>query len=355
MSDMLKPLITIIVPIYKAQKYVKHCVNSILKQSYDNFELLLIEDGSPDNSLKICTRLASQDNRIRVIHKENGGVSSARNRGIVEAEGEFIFFCDADDWIEKNTLEYLYDALKTGADFSYGKVTSVFGVKRTMSGPQKSATYSISEELFDCDAFEDLLNVIGPWGKLYKTSIIKEKNILFDEKIAYGEDRIFLWEYLKNCNKIVAVNENVYFYSQLNAGSACNKYYSDLPIWSCKAIDEFITLFTDFEYRNTVNQLISARIMNLMEYCVYQDLENLKGEEARFSLTENSKIFSKYLPYIEENIYANDKEEYRREKGISYLKGNYDIYIMNEKKESKIKEFIRLLMRKIQAYRIYLK
>lgn len=109
--DCLK-LISIIVPVYRAEKYLDRCVKSILNQTYINFELILVEDGSPDASGALCDRWAERDNRIRVIHKENGGASSARNRGLDIARGEYIAFVDSDDWIEPQMYEYLYVAME---------------------------------------------------------------------------------------------------------------------------------------------------------------------------------------------------------------------------------------------------
>ena len=104
---MEKPIVTIIEPVYKAEKYLSCCIDSILAQSFKDFELLLIDDGSPDSSGQICNEYASKDNRIHSFHKENGGVSSARNMGIDNAQGEWICFIDSDDWVEADFLKEL--------------------------------------------------------------------------------------------------------------------------------------------------------------------------------------------------------------------------------------------------------
>ena len=103
------PEISIIVPVYKVEKYLRHCVDSILAQTFTDFELLLIDDGSPDNSGAICDEYAEKDNRVRVFHKENGGVSSARNLGLDNARGTYIMFCDSDDYVADNWAEKLYE------------------------------------------------------------------------------------------------------------------------------------------------------------------------------------------------------------------------------------------------------
>lgn len=106
------PEISVIVPVYKAEQYLKRCVKSILEQTYQNFELILVDDGSPDNSPSLCDEWAKNDNRIHVIHKENGGASSARNAGLKEATGNWVTFADSDDWLDKTALKTLYDFAK---------------------------------------------------------------------------------------------------------------------------------------------------------------------------------------------------------------------------------------------------
>ena len=110
------PQISVIVPVYNVEKYLTQCIESILSQTYQEFELLLIDDGSEDNSGSICDHYSNIDSRVHVFHKENGGVSSARNMGIEHAKGEWVCFVDSDDWIDKDTFEYITGLWK-GADF----------------------------------------------------------------------------------------------------------------------------------------------------------------------------------------------------------------------------------------------
>ena len=119
MPNKEKPLISVIVPIYKVEKYLNKCVKSIINQTYKNLEIILVDDGSPDNCGKICDKLAERDDRIRIIHKKNGGLSSARNAGIEIANGEYIGFVDSDDYIDNDMFETLYNNIKdNNADLS---------------------------------------------------------------------------------------------------------------------------------------------------------------------------------------------------------------------------------------------
>ena len=127
------PKVSIIVPVYKAEAYLHRCVDSILAQTFTDFELLLIDDGSPDRSGEICDEYAQKDSRIRVIHKENGGVSSARQRGLDEAVGEYTIHVDSDDWVEPNMLEELYKKAKQDdADIVICDYFNNIGTKQTI-------------------------------------------------------------------------------------------------------------------------------------------------------------------------------------------------------------------------------
>lgn len=180
---MSKSFISVIVPIYNTEQYLHRCIDSILSQTYTNFELLLIDDGSSDGSGNICDKYAEKDPRVRVFHKENGGVSSARNLGLDNANGEWVTFVDSDDWIEK---EYLKDFIQD--------------CDLCLQGYYNGDNIIRYEEAFvySSPGAEYLKNkyVSGPYCKLFKGRIIKFNKIKFDEELSYGEDILFLMEYL---------------------------------------------------------------------------------------------------------------------------------------------------------------
>ena len=123
------PQISVIIPVYKVEQFLGDCIKSILSQTFSNYEIILVDDGSPDNSGKLCDEFAAGDSRIKVVHKENGGVSSARNKGIEIAEGEWICFVDSDDWVEPDYLEVMFKtAIENNADVS---VCGFVGGKKT--------------------------------------------------------------------------------------------------------------------------------------------------------------------------------------------------------------------------------
>lgn len=202
------PKVSIIVPVYKAEAYLHRCVNSILAQSFADFELLLIDDGSPDRSGVICDEYAQKDSRVRVIHKENGGVSSARQRGLDESIGEYTIHADPDDWVEEKMIEILYhEALDMDADLvlcDYYKDCdgkSIYIEQRPESMNHNSIIKGLYGHLFG-----------ACWNKLIRRSVIKKYCVEFPKKWSLAEDQYFLVSLLLHDIKIGYVNNAFYHY-----------------------------------------------------------------------------------------------------------------------------------------------
>lgn len=190
--------LSIIVPVYGAEKYLPAMIESVIAQSFTDWELILVDDGSKDNSGQICDQYAEIDSRIRVVHKQNGGVSSARNEGIKHAMGEFITFVDADDTLNPSFL----------ANFSYDDNLD-FEIQgfylNHIKAPDSNTSVQPKEtkvaELKDIYAESEFLKLTrGPVCKLMKSSIIKENNLLFPSGLSFGEDAIFVKRYLLHCS-----------------------------------------------------------------------------------------------------------------------------------------------------------
>ena len=225
------PLVSIIVPVYKAEQWLHRCVDSILAQTMTDFELLLIDDGSPDKSGEICDEYAAKDSRVRVFHKENGGVSSARNLGLDNARGEWISFVDADDWVEVDYLAGLTE--KLDADF-------IVGGCRYTTGEifQLKSKYLVEKSIADfIQEYNGCCFIRAVWGKLFKKKIIDEKYLRFDEKIRVGEDTIFNKSFFVEINKTLLVERVAYnYYSEISA----NKYnlsLHEIDYISCRIQD----------------------------------------------------------------------------------------------------------------------
>lgn len=227
------PEISVIIPVYNAEKYLHYCIDSILNQSFDDFEILLINDGSSDNSVNICYNYALKDYRIRVIDKKNGGVSSARNTGIMNAKGIYICFVDSDDFLEEN---YLSDLIKTKENyFKYGNIWCGFQTVIDYEKHNKKVVIASSNEDFSCYNLNQIMDLHSLWldaspcNKLYLRKIIVENNITFANDLSLGEDLIFNLHYLDKTNgKIIVINKPLYNYIRDGKESLDNKYYADL-------------------------------------------------------------------------------------------------------------------------------
>ena len=206
---MMEEKISVIVPVYNVEAYLERCVESILKQTYTNFELLLINDGSTDQSGELCDQLALRDQRIRVIHKENGGLSDARNRGIDEASSDLIGFIDSDDYIDEDMYETLYSHLrKSNADLSMCGHYDVFH-----QIPEKQVSEIKTWELSSEEAIKMVMEAkilsVTAVNKLYKKELF---NHLRFEVGKIAEDAFIMIRLLDQCQKVVATNEKKYYY-----------------------------------------------------------------------------------------------------------------------------------------------
>lgn len=233
-ADNLNNLISVIVPVFNVEKYLSECVYSILKQTYKDFELILVDDGSTDNSGKICDHFCGEDKRIRVLHKKNGGLSSARNAGIDMANGSYLAFIDSDDYVEKNFLECLYDKLvEETADISE------CSYKRLIKG---KLTY---ERLFKYDVLDNetaVRRLFAPpyqsfvvvWNKLYKKELFKK--IRFPEGKLH-EDELSSYKLIYESKKVAFVNKYLYIY-RIRDDSIMTRGYSDKTAELLNVIEE---------------------------------------------------------------------------------------------------------------------
>ncbi|WP_434350577.1 glycosyltransferase family 2 protein [Streptococcus sp. KHUD_014] len=206
---MMEEKISVIVPVYNVEAYLERCVESILKQTYSNLEILLVNDGSTDKSGELCDQLALRDQRIRVIHKENGGLSDARNRGIDEASSGLIGFIDSDDYIDEDMYETLYRQLReSNADLSMCGHYDVFH-----QIPEKQVseikTWNLSSEEAIKMVMEAKVLSVTAVNKLYKKELF---NHLKFEVGKIAEDAFIMIRLLDQCQKVVATNEKKYYY-----------------------------------------------------------------------------------------------------------------------------------------------
>lgn len=215
-NTMHIPEFSVIVPVYKVEQYLGRCITSVLAQTFADFELILIDDGSPDESGEICDRFAAQDDRIIVIHQKNEGVSAARNAGLDIARGKYIVFVDSDDTVEENYLECMrgYDAdmVITGV-----KNCSTDGILKCRLAISQDEYINVSEDLVCWMISEHLLDYV--YSKRYEREKIQKKGIHFDEQLALGEDTLFVSQYFCSCDSVQLVSETPYIYHQYMAST----------------------------------------------------------------------------------------------------------------------------------------
>ena len=204
--------VSIIVPIYNVEKYLPKCIESIINQTYKNLEIILVDDGSPDNCAKICDEYAKKDNRIKVIHKPNGGVSSARNAGLDIATGEYIGFVDPDDFIAPEMYEQMLEAIKTAnADLAICGFNVVhendFSILKSNTLPIKKLI-GVENCIFDLFSLEGFSIRPCVWNKLFVNKLISNQR--FDTNYSISEDLLFFIHYLLKINNIIYVTSPLY-------------------------------------------------------------------------------------------------------------------------------------------------
>lgn len=241
-------LISVIIPVYQEEKYLARCLDSVIAQTYRNLEIVVVDDGSKDNSGKICDEYARIDSRIRVIHKENGGQSSARNVGLEAAHGKYIGFLDSDDWITSDMYMYLYTLISQyDADIamcSYSRKRGTLGQKQ----PEKISVYSDNDQImkffFRIDGGGSFYSV---WNRLYKKDIVQ--NIRFFEGVM-TEDVLFTYEAYKAASKIIVSNQKKYLYFKNTNGitrsKLCKRDCDLFKIWDLIVREETGSQYSDW-------------------------------------------------------------------------------------------------------------
>ena len=258
--DTPKTNISVIVPIYNVEPFLRRCVDSLLRQTYTDFELILVDDGSPDNCGSICDEYAVSDPRVRVVHKPNGGLSDARNAGLAIAQGEYIAFVDSDDWVAKDYLERLMTALTdTGADICECDVFRTSGDENISPIEQRApsifSTVNALEQLIYDGIFRQHV-----WNKLYRREVIAD--ILFP-KGKTNEDEFWTYRVFGNAKKAAKISDVLYFYFQ-RPGSIMGETYS------LKRLDALEAKLQRQQYIDSKFPKLSQQArLNLFGSCIY--------------------------------------------------------------------------------------
>ena len=280
-----KELVSVIIPVYNVEKYLEKCIDSVLNQTYNNIEIILVDDGSTDNCGTICDEYSKKDDRIKVIHKENGGLSDARNAGIEIATGKFLTFIDSDDFIEDNYIELLYNTLEDyNADLSIASHKVIYD-KTIMDKSTNEEFSGDSKLILEKILYDDGVD-LSAWGKLYKAELFKE--------VRYPKDRLYedsatTYKLIDLSNKIAVCSKPVYNYV-IREKSITNNTFSEKKldlITSTKEMTDFIE-----EKYPDLKKACNRRLM----YSYLSTLTQLAK-----SGDENKKVEQELLNYIKKN------------------------------------------------------
>lgn len=297
-------LISVVVPIYNVERYLDTCIKSIISQSYNNIEIILVDDGSKDNCSKICDDFKQQDSRIKVIHKSNGGLSDARNAGMKKATGEYIMFIDSDDYIFPGYIEYLYDLIKTNnADISVCQVVEIDENGEIIEEKGIPDT-KIVEGTYNCiREFTENTSIDTPaWRKLYRKSLFSNNCIQYPVGRLH-EDVFTTHKLILHSNRIAIGSKALYGY-RIRAGSIVNSSFTtrhmDYLYGSIERYKDITNIFPQLD-KHASKGIIHAANMSLLrigrsqESLKYfrQDLKNAYSKYLWKYLLSNAKILSK--------------------------------------------------------------
>ena len=331
----MEKLISVIVPIYKVEDYLKKCVDSIRNQTYQNLEIILVDDGSPDKCPQMCDEFAKEDKRIKVIHRKNGGLSAARNSGLEIANGEYIGFVDSDDYIHSRMYEILVERLeKNNADLAVSRVQDVFEI-----GEEKKLTGEEKVEIMT--NVEALKSIYGEWGtdmkvawnKLYKREIFNE--LRYKEGKVH-EDEFMIHRVMYKIKKVVTTSYKLYYYQRGNVSIMRGKKYPLQRLHGLEALEDRIGLWGNCGDKELVSKMYESYFNRLIinYYLIKQyypeEKEIIKELRNKFLLVYKEKSKEMYFSIklkLKYNLYRMSTKVYY----IAH--GGFDSENINRKKK----------------------
>lgn len=293
---MSNNLVSIIIPVYNVASYLDECLNSVINQTYNNLEIILIDDGSTDDSLEICNLFAKKDKRIKVLHQDNAGVSSARNRGLNIITGKYVLFIDSDDKIESNMVEILERVIdrndKIDAVFcGYKEFDDISGKIIKVVSPVKSK--KVNRDNGVSEIFGEYSTML--WNKMFRSSLIDNTD-LFDVTLRIGEDELWMIDVLKKADSIILIGTPLYYYRNRITGVTKEKKYSNAKMTDFESQKKVLDSIKEYDseklvlYAQERLYYIGQDIMKLAYYDgyfdIYQKIDN-EIEEARKIWYEN--------------------------------------------------------------------
>lgn len=262
-------MVSVIIPVYNGGTFLEACLQSVLAQTYRNFEILVIDDGSEDDSFALCQAFSARDGRIRSVRQENAGVSAARNRGIGLAKGEWITFVDADDLLPETALEALLSEGQADTCLIIGSYEEFRG-RKSRSVIWEKEEFTLSEARAQMPRFDERIRC--PWGKLYRRSILTEHEIRFHTALPYGEDYVFNLEYSACAGRIKVLSGVVYRYRMGGIASSV-RYYPHKNRISLTMLEAYGSFFGGMEqiplpfWKRTVRDQLLGTVSHYLIHC----------------------------------------------------------------------------------------
>lgn len=300
------PLVSVIVPIYNVEKYIVNGVESLCNQDYANIEIILVDDGSPDKSPELIDELARKDDRIKVIHKKNGGVSSARNVGIKESNGEYIMFVDGDDWVDSSYVSSFVNMVVEsncviGMNYNY-----YYDSGRISADSDRIETIDkniAAESIFNGDIF------VAVWNKIYSKEFLKENQIRFNEEIWFGEGMLFNIECLKYSNAIAVCRKSLYHQTP-NQESAMRAFN----------LNSFLCGIKSMNLQKEIIKTFSDNVQNEWKLHLYgYNRSIIDGLVKTNTVGKNKEVYKKYARALRRDIFIPLKYERRFKAKIVWI------------------------------------
>lgn len=315
--------VSVIIPVYNSKKYLKKCLDSVMNQNYFNYEVLIIDDGSTDDSPNIIDEYENRFNNIKAFHNKNNGVSYCRNFGIEKANGEYIMFQDSDDWLANDSaISNLVSGIKD-CDFVCGSFTEIWPfLNRKVILKENIYKNNENKESFS----EVIFNMHEAcWGRLFKKKLLVNNNIKFKEHIKNGEDAIFIHDYMSICNLISCIDKIVYCYNKLESNTLVSKFDKDLFKWrKQEALSRFNAYDKWCSNPSFYKSEMSIKYLSDIFETYYES--TLNENEIYDILVETLKYFDTYIMKDNYEICRQSQSYVRKElnnKNVGILKKEY--------------------------------
>lgn len=299
----LEILVSVIVPIYNAEKNMEQCIDSILSQKYHRFEVILVDDGSTDRSFEICRQYSEKDIRIRVCHQVNSGAGAARNTGIKLAKGQYLMFVDSDDYLDPDMLSDGIKHMESGCElYVSGTLMEFFkdnAIEKTVEYKGREKEYTTKELLEALDKEYPPLCIGGPCSKLFITSILQDTKCYFDTEMTVNEDGFFCLDYISRISKVSFSNQCFYHYRKGNDESLCSRYTPALYEYQKKTYGYMRNLMNELMCSRDSMERFEKLYFGTMLGCIHQECRN-KDRSIRREIEIIQKVIND--EYVEKYI-----------------------------------------------------